>query len=369
MKSLNNTIVPLKLLSLVISAIMLVCFCGCDSDDDSLYDDIVGSWYGTRAYYNPVGGTKYQYLTVRFESNGTGSLEYEAPTSYSAARFTYSVNGSLIRCKGAYANTYGDIDGDFTLDLRIEGNRLIPVNLYNFFILTKDNSVITDGDGNELANGVDLIYGVWKHSSGNVILVLSDSYYEEYTLMTGESNIYSNKSEGSFSYNNVAKYVLINGHRFDVTLLTETVLQLMSEDNNIFNYTRGSTSDIPTNGQNSNNYSSILENSRLGWCTKSGDRLIKFYGGNQVHYIEQSSKPVGSLGYINLIAEGTYSLSGKTINSVFNDVWWDTGNSSYFPDWTYGATCYKTFTIEDISVERLTLKYDGKSYIFYNSDI
>lgn len=360
---LKRLILPALLL------LILLPLSSCDKDDDPASSDIVGTWYGTRSYYNPVGGTKYQYLTITFEANGFGSLEYEAPTSYSAAKFTYSVQNNTVTCKGAYANTDGVVEGDFVMNLRREDNRLIPIDKYNMFILTKDNSVMTDGNGNELIDDSELIRGVWWHSSKEVVLVIDNNDFTEYTLMSASSNIYSKKTEGSFSYNLLQKYVLINGAKFDVLALSESTLQLKSSNGTIFNYTRGTNADIPTNGQNSNNYKEILENSKFGWVTnESITRLIKFYDSNNVYYLEESTKSSG----VNLSAKGSYSLSGKTITCTYTDIYWDFGDSiykNYFPGWTFGKTNTKIYTMESINVEKMVLKCDGETYIFYNSDL
>lgn len=350
---------------------LVVCCASCDKDDDLDKSGIVGTWFGTRTYYNPVGGTKYQYLTIEFKANGTGSFEYEAPTSYSVAKFVYSVTNNIVTCTGAYADTNGEVESDFEMKLRIEGDRLIPLDKYTVFILTKDNSVITDGDGNELTDDSELIRGVWLHSSREVVLVINDKDFIEYTLMSTSSNIYSKKTEGSFSYNLLQKYVLINGSKYDVISLSETILQLKSSNGTLFNYTRGTTADIPTNGQNSNKYKEILENSRLGWMT-SNDCFIRFYDSNKVLYMERSSKTLGSWGHINLNARGSYSLSDKTITCTYTDVSWQSGDSyakDYFPEWNHGKTNTKIYTIESISVENLVLKCDGKTYRFYNADL
>lgn len=149
---------PKRCLNLI-SSILVIFFmsvslvsCG---DDEPDYQDVVGSWYGTRSYYNPVGGTKYQYLTVRFNADKTGSLEYEGPTSISIGYFTYSISGNTITCQGVWASSSGDVDSSFTFTLAIQGDRLIPTSLYTYFILTRDNSVMTDGNGNEVTNGGD----------------------------------------------------------------------------------------------------------------------------------------------------------------------------------------------------------------------
>lgn len=356
---------------LFISLCTTISLTSCSNEDTDLSNtDIVGTWYGTRAYNNPVSGTKYQYITILFGKDGTGTLEYESPVSYSFAKFTYSVKKNIITCNGVYANTYGDTDSKFTMKLRIDGNRLIPLDMYDLFILTKDNSVITDGDGNELIDDSVLLYGVWLHSSGEVVLVLDQSSFTEYTLMSASSNIYSNMSEGSFSYNILNKYVLVNGYRYDICLLSETALQLKSEKNVILNYIRGNISDIPTNGENSNDYRSILENALFGWSDKNNNLTISFYDSNKIMYIEKSSKPLGSWGYVYLEAKGTYSLSEKTIECTFTDVTWQGGNSSakdYFPGWTYMETCRKDFTILNLNVDRMTLSQDGKTYTLYRN--
>lgn len=361
----------LRKLTLIQSIIVLqlgmcISLSSCSNDDD--INLITGTWYGTRVYNN-AGSIKYQYLTIQFYSDGWGSLEYESPVSYATAQFTYSVKNSVITCKGASANTYGDIEGDFTMKLKIEGNRLIPLDKYTLFILTQDSSVMTDGDGNEVIDNSSLLYGVWVQSSGTKVLVLDQSSYTEYTRQSASSSIYSSKTQGTFSYNVLNGYVLIDGYTYYVTALSETVLQLKSQSNVIYNYTRGSTSDIPSDGSNSTDYKSILETATMGWATKNSGVTIHFYNSNQIHYLETSSKSLGSFGYIALDARGTYSLSGTTINCYFTDVSWQSGASTakdYFPGWTYGQACKKQFTIVSANIDVLTLKRDGKTYILYN---
>lgn len=143
----------------------------CTSDDDDISNsnsNIVGKWYGTRTYYNPVGGTKYIYITITFNSNGSGELEYEAPTSFSNANFFYKVRGNRIECEGVRVYSDGEIDYDFKMTLEIEGDRLIPIDNYSNFILTKDNSVITDLSGNEIADQSQQLYQIWVEENGNL---------------------------------------------------------------------------------------------------------------------------------------------------------------------------------------------------------
>lgn len=227
--------------------LMCVGFTACGDDDDGgSAANIVGSWYGTRTYYNPVGGTKYQYLSITFESNGTGSMEYEAPGSFSVAKFTYRVQGNTIVCVGAYANTYGDSASDFTMKIAIEGDRLVPIDKYSNFILTRDGSVMTDGDGNEVIDQSNLLQNVWKENLGGTVLVINSSTYTEYVLTSSFSNTYSYYNEGTVFYDASRKIINFNGIQFKLKLLTETTLSIQREsDGYVLNYTRGNLSDIP----------------------------------------------------------------------------------------------------------------------------
>lgn len=339
----------------------------CDDDEDVRLD-ILGSWYGTHSYYNPVGGTKYQYLTINFYENGTGQLEYESPVSFTAGSFTYTVKDDVITCVGARASSSdgGDLDLDFKMTLRHEGDRLIPLDKYSTFILTRDGSIETTGEGEEVVDDSEKVYGVWLHSSGNVVLVLFESLFEEYTLLPGSKKIYSEKSEGSLSYDYRQKKIHINHNAFEVILLNDAALTLKSTDNVYFKYTRGSQSDIPTNGSGSTDYKTLLTSHRLGWVNKNND-LIIFYGTNNIRYAEISEKALGSWGHIDLSADGTYWLSGKSINCTFTDVIWQSGNDyakDYFPGWTCGAVNNKVFTIVSISTEQLVLNINGKTQYF-----
>ena len=253
----------LKLLVVIIIALTLG---ACDDKNEPNVDSIVGSWYGTRTYYNPAGGAKYQYLSISLESNGTGTLEYESPVSYSVAKFVYEVNGNKISCKGAYANTYGDVESDFTMTLSIEGDRLIPIDQYQNFILTRDNSVMTDGDGNEIVDQSNLLQQVWVSTSGETIVMFQESTYIEYVLSSPFAKTYTNCYENGYSYNAARKLINIAGTQFDILLLTATYLSLKSQNGGeIFNYNIGSEADIPEseeeNGGNSNeNNSANLSN-------------------------------------------------------------------------------------------------------------
>lgn len=194
MKRTSNSLLILALI--ILSSIISVTFTSCSSDDDAASPDIIGSWYGTRKYNNPVSGTKYQYITITFNSDHSGTLEYESPVSVSYAIFSWSVSGSIITCRGAYADTYGDAASDFTMQIEIKGDRLYPLNNYSSFILTRNGDVITDGNGNET-----------KNSSVKSIMASAISYWncdDISTTFTSKNTVTymetSPKKLGSFGY-------------------------------------------------------------------------------------------------------------------------------------------------------------------------
>ena len=124
---------------------MALCL-SCGSDDETLRDDLLGTWYGIFKYKNPVSGTKYHYLDITLNENKTGEFSYERANDISVGHFTYTVSDSRIKCNGVSINSDGDVE-DLYLELKIDGNRLIPQNKFTHFILTKDGSVVTDSSG------------------------------------------------------------------------------------------------------------------------------------------------------------------------------------------------------------------------------
>lgn len=119
----------------------------CSNDDPS--SNLTGRWYGTR-YYNNVSGSKWQYLTIDLYDDMTGYLEYESDLSVTIATFEWKTSGGYVLCNGISGNSYGEASDQFSMKMQISGDRLIPIDIFNLFILTKDNSVITDGEGNEI---------------------------------------------------------------------------------------------------------------------------------------------------------------------------------------------------------------------------
>ena len=153
MKNLSDFHIFKNLWHVLSLSLIMLMFASCSGDEPS--STYVGSWYGTRCYYNPVGGTKWQYITVELYADNSGYLEYEAPTSITIATFVWKVKGEYIECNGVSGNSAEEATDDFSMKMKIEGDRLIPVDKFNVFILTKDNSVVTDGDGNEIVNDSD----------------------------------------------------------------------------------------------------------------------------------------------------------------------------------------------------------------------
>lgn len=173
----------LACIALWMSAGSLFVSCGDDKDEPTTAATaIIGSWYGTYSYYNPVGGTKYQYLTVRFNADMTGDLEYESPVSYSAAKFYYTISGTTVSCTGAWASSDGDLDTAFNMSFEYRGETLVPLDRYTTFILTRDGSIVT-GSGNQGGVGdsgsgdSDITPGGGDNTPAGLYQVLTDIRY------------------------------------------------------------------------------------------------------------------------------------------------------------------------------------------------
>lgn len=308
-------------------------------------NDIIGIWYGTNSYYNPVSGTKFRYLTIEFNENQTGKMEFEGPTSYKYAFFTWSVSNDIINCNGASANIDGDVDTSFSLSLRIEGNRLIPQNLYSYFILTRDNSVETNsGSGEEVVDNSELLKRVWISTSGDVVLNLkSDDTFEEYVLDAPYSKNYISVNKGNYSYDPRYERIYISSTWFDIITLTENSLMIRNESKTL-SYNAGYTSDIPSQP---NLHELLVE--YWGWSSDNSKYQFLF-SNDGITYYEKSNVNVGSYGKATLTARGTYVISGNKLICTFTSVTWPGGSASQyaniFPGWTYNKSCKKTFTIQ-----------------------
>ena len=347
----NTLIITLLSLLLIFTSFT---FSSCSDNSEPSYSsfEITGTWTGTRAYYNPAAGYKYQYLYVTFNSDGTGKIEYEAPNSYSIGYFTYSIAGNRISCLGARGISTGDIDPDFRMEMEIRGDRIIPLDKYTVFILTKDGSVITDGDGNEVIDQSGLIYGVWINRDGmSVVEFLDNGVYTEYVLDASGSNSYTSVNYGEYSYDAVRKCIDINYSCFDIIDLTADYMVLESLSGNVFYYDRGSVADIPT----SLNTAGALAGNV--WSTKNGQYSFAFHTDGTVVYFEVSDRNYGSYGHISLRATGLYSVSGENLVCKFTDVSWHLSGTypNAFPGWTADAPVTKNYRIIVVPGSSLTV--------------
>ncbi len=337
----------------------------CSGDDDPVSGiDICGYWCGERQYYNPVGGVKSQYLGMDFNNNGTGKLEYESPVSYSVGYFTYSVSGSTVKCKGTYASTSSaDVDIDFEMTLRIENDRLIPLDIYTAFILTRDGLVITDSDGNEVVNYSKWLHGVWIRRNEPLILCLNpDNTYDEYVLPFVGSNTYSEHYSGTYDYNPAQKWLTINGTtRFTIIELLDVSLGIESPNGKIFWYDKGTADDKPKEVSIAGALTSPLY-----WSTKDNTKTIIFTDAGDVTYFEQGKK-VGSYGIVSLIAKGNYALSGNKLTCQYSEVGWEYSSSypNMFPGWTAGVPTTKSYTVKIIDNSLTLTDNNGVSQYYY----
>lgn len=230
---------------LILYAIFTTVLVSCGDDDESLMSNIVGNWSGTVAYYNPVGGAKYQYLSVDFYENGTGKLEYEAPQSMSLGYFSYSVARNKVSVQGGWGSSYGDVDSDFYLTFNIEGDRLIPVEKYTNFILTRDGSVMTNTKGQEVPSP-DSIEGVWVENDGySVIRFNLNGTVDEYVRTSPWSDKCSKIQVFRYEFMPFANRLNIGGTVWEVMAYNSEVVLQLFHDRTILNYRRGTNADIP----------------------------------------------------------------------------------------------------------------------------
>ena len=352
---------------LIISNIILTA-CSNNNEDNIMQKDIIGSWYGTRSYYNPASGTKYQYLNMTFESNSTGDLEYTAPTSYTYAKFNYRISGSKILCDGYFATDAYEMDTaeKFEMTLSIEGGRIIPLDKYPLFILTKDNSVMTDGDGNEVIDDSNLLNNVWIRDDGYSICVIESGKCTEYILLNKYGSMYGEKYTSNISYDPARRTITFGTTEYDLIILTSSILEIKNSKNH-FVFNAGTPKDIPTSGDNGDDtdIKALLNSAPMGWQTKDG-KCFNFTKSNIAVYLENSHRNLGSSGEISLSAKGTYTLSNKLITCDYTEIYWERGfdlTKDWFPGWTYGKARTRKFTIKSISYSALILEdEDGKTY-------
>ena len=172
-----------KFIVIISFALCILSSCSKDSLNDNIrLDDIVGSWYGTSSYINPVSGRKYQYLEFSFYSDYTGEFYRDTPSGITVGYFNYKIKGNVIKCSGYVVYSDGDME-ERDIELLKEGDRLIPQTTYTNFILTMDGSVETDMEGNELIDNTQLLLNVWVCNSSPLVMDIENSRtYCEYIL-------------------------------------------------------------------------------------------------------------------------------------------------------------------------------------------
>lgn len=357
----------LFLIILVTSNIMFIA-CSSNNDEEIMRNEIIGSWYGTRTYYNPASGTKYQYLNMTFDSNSMGNLEYTAPSSYSYAKFSYQISGNKILCNGYFATDAYEMDKaeKFEMTLSIEGNRLIPLDRYSYFILTKDDSIMTDSDGKEVIDDSRMLNNVWVRTDGYSICVIENGKCTEYTLLNQYGKIYSSKYSYDIYYDPARKIIRFGNTEYNIVILNASTLEIKNTKNH-FIFSVGSPNDIPSSGDNGDDsdIKALLNSASFGWKTKDG-KCFNFTKSGIAVYIENSHRNLGSVGEISMSAQGTYTLKAKQITCNYSEVYWESGNDltkDWFPGWTCGKARIRKFTIKSISSDALTLEdEDGKTY-------
>lgn len=326
--------------------VILLSITSCNKDNGYNNNDIIGTWYGTHSYYNPVSGTNYQYLSITFYENYNGTLEYESPVSIMAASFTYSVSRNRIICNGFSASTYDDLPHDFILKISIEGDRLIPENRFNNFILTKDGSVETGGDGEEIIDNTSLLQKVWISDDGEYVLNLKKDYtYEEYALVSPYSNKYLNKIEGIYRYIPRNEQIILDESNFwDITFLNASSFFIKQENRGKI-YFSGDVSDIPT----SLDLRAMIIH-HCFWSSESGRNSCVFEEDGSIRWLERDRD------YNYLVADGTFTLSGNKMTCDFYNV---SCEYASFKGWTHNTPCTKYYTIVPNGVREIIITDDN----------
>ena len=352
-----------------LAAILLAVTSSCSDNDDTTDDgsvtaNLIGNWYGTRYYVNN-GAIKYQYLTLTLNADKTGSMEYEAPTSFSAASFTWRVSGDRLICNGAYANTDGDTSIDYNLECQIVQDRLIPSGQFSVFILTKDNSVMTDGEGKETAsseNQLSMLQNVWVATDKtSVIEFQTGNRYEEYIMSYAGASNYSEHYVGEYRFSPLNKTLTIGTSLWDVVTLDSKNL-VLKKGSRTLSYTLGSNRDIPAKSD----LKAYLA-SASGWSDSRNKYFFKFNDDGSVRYIEDSGRKYGSYGQINLGASGRFSVSGSTVTCNFSDVFWEYGKSGtagWFPGWVCDQSCTKKYVIEVTPSSSIKVTFPDSNVVY-----
>lgn len=326
-----------KTAAILVSIILMFLSSCSQMHEDDYASEIVGSWSGTYTYYNPVGGQKYVYLYLTFYEDNGGKLECEHVNDYSVAYFQWNVKGDKVYCRGARATISGDLDSDFEMSLQINGLRLIPLDRYSNFILTKDGSVVTNDKG-EVIDHMNELLGVWINDNGTTVIVIDENILTEYVLSDNSMEEYVKVNTWSFRYDAANCWFYVDGvDKFEINALTsDKFLFNRCGTNDFFSYTRGKANDIPK----SSNLRGILCKALVWSCSRPDESFI-FRDDDTVVYFCTKGKDT-------LRAVGKFSLNGATLMCRYDEVYWD--RAKYYPDlfpgWAADQEAYRTYTIE-----------------------
>lgn len=112
-------------MGLIVSCCMLI---SCSDDMLGGGSTIIGTWSATHTYNNPVSGKKYQYSTVVFNENKTGTYTFDGPSSFGFGEFSWSKSGNVIKCKGSLVYSDGYADYAWEPEFKIEGSNIVRAN-------------------------------------------------------------------------------------------------------------------------------------------------------------------------------------------------------------------------------------------------
>lgn len=312
--------------------------------------DIVGTWIGTSSYVNPVSGRKYQYLYVTFNSDKSGMLEYEGPSNYTAYAFYYKVHGNIVECVGAKSYSDGEIDANYAISFRLEGDRLLPLDDYTRFILTKDGSVETDFEGNELVDNSKLLENIWVRTDNLSVLEIKEKKAYEYPLSSAESKKYVTILEYDFSYDFRENYIWFDMIGFDILDITKDHLKLKRDDSKVYEYRVGDKDDIPTEPD----LKAFLQYNFI-WKQENGSGSFTFMNNSVTHFLHYDKYTLG--------ASGPYTVVGNvlTVNFGTPTIEWGKPSdiSKYFPGWS-NEPCTKEYKVEVVGLDRIKMTHEGK---------
>ena len=134
----------IKNILLFFLSLMPLFSCSTGETNNTYYQDIVGTWYGTMVYTNGNGHQVSQKITMTFNSDRTGEWFSEG-RRVQYAFFTYRIIGNEIKCVGAYANNAGSVNEDWSCTCQYDGKYIIN----GMFTMGREE-VIVDKNGNIL---------------------------------------------------------------------------------------------------------------------------------------------------------------------------------------------------------------------------